>query len=183
MKRQSQKLVLAGWLRWAVVFVTMVLFSSGAAMAKDKAVCLDAKAVANLKSIYVKRRDVNMAGVLNMLKVNNTVIQGTQDFAYRYAVEFKKNLTKNDPLLASLNSSDSIRSTESSIKKFGRDAFIEGRKKSISKLQVKYDIYRLVLLTSSKIGISEDEIASLLAFAATRARSEAVISVVSRCQE
>lgn len=68
MKQELQKLNFAAGLRWVVVFVAMVLFLSGAAIAKDKTVCLDAKAVENIKLIYLNRRDVNMAALKNMLR-------------------------------------------------------------------------------------------------------------------
>jgi hypothetical protein len=182
MEQQSQKLVLAGGLRWAVVFVGMVLYSSGTLMAKDKAVCLDAKAVTSLKSIYVKRRDKHQDEVITMLKANNTIIQGTQDFAYRHAIEFKIAIKKDDPILVSLNNPNSIRATESNIKKFGRDDYIRRVKEGLDATQVKYRIDQLVSLASSKIGLSEPEIATLLAFADTRGKNEAFIEVVSKCQ-
>lgn len=92
-------------------------------------------------------------------------------------------MATDDPLLAKMTNSENIALTESDIKKNGRDAAILKAVESLAKVRIKYRISELESLASSRIGLSLDEISTLIRFAAASAKNRALIDVVSNCRD
>lgn len=141
-----------------------------------------------LQAAYRKNCPVNVSALKEFLVKKKTRLKGTNrlivnEYQLRVLPYEKRSLILRcdfqiDPVYASMGDPANIAKTESAIRQLGKQKYIEATIDSLSSTKKKYQIDRLTALADSDTGMSFEELEVLIAFAKTRARSDAVVSVL-----
>jgi hypothetical protein len=131
-----------------------------------------------LQQAYRHFCPINIGELKALLRTKKTKVRGTTMLVVE---TYKDNLKcdyQTDVLYKSLENPDDIKETDEYIRKVGREKYVEQATASSSEIRLKYKIDLLLELAESSVGLSEDELFTLVAFEQVKSRKQALLLVV-----